>query len=465
MSTAPTNSKTKIMVIGTDRRTLDDLKGELEKDGCQVSSASSGSAARCRLAEEDFDVVVADTTTEGLPSKGIIDDLNRSCPATRTIILTRSAEGGEVSGAIEAGAFDYLSRPFTGQQLRQKVRQALDHVRMRREITNLRRHLAMNFGFDNIVGRSQAIAQLKETAARVAPTDIALVITGSHGTGKELLARTIHHHSLRRGGRFVSVDCRAVPQQLMETELFGPLPHSPDRQEGSASGRLEQAEGGTLFLAEVEFIPPDLQKRLSEFLQDGWFQSTDTDPPRKLDIRTMATSRSDLAELVAQGLFLEDLYYRLSVLSFKLPLLVERIEDIEPLVEYFLRRIADEQGRPTPELSGEALNKLLRHGWPGNVRELENTLRRAAALCSQGRIAAEDVLFVSQGAGQSVSDDSTQTDPEKKDGLLADNQRATIVKALSQNNWNFTQTAQELGIGRTTLWRKVKKYNLKKEQS
>ena len=452
------------MLIGSDSRTLDDLKAELETEDCQVSSAESQAAAQSRLAAEDFDVVVADTTVEGRPATGIIADLNRSCPAARTIILTRSAEGGEVSGAIEAGAFDYLSRPFTGQQLGQTVQRALDHARMRREITDLRRHLAMNFGFDNIVGRSQAIARLKETAARSAPTDISLLITGSQGTGKELLARTIHHHSLRRDGRLVSVDCRAVPRQLMERELFGPLPASPEGRDGMEPGRLEEAEGGTLLLSEVDLLPLDLQERLSEFLQNGWFQPTDERPARKLDIRTIATTGSDLAALIAQGLFREDLYNRLAVLAFNLPRLEERIEDVEPLAEYFLRRIANEQGRSTPQLTGEALNKLLRHSWPGNVRELENSMRRATALCSENRVTAEDVLFVSQGPGPTASSDSTQAAAGKKDGLLADNQRATIVKALSRNNWNFTQTAQELGIGRTTLWRKVKKYNLKKEQ-
>jgi DNA-binding NtrC family response regulator len=365
---------------------------------------------------------------------------------------------------MQSGARDYLTTSCTRDGLDQHILKALEHGRMKQELTNLRQHVAMSYGFDNIVGLSKPITKLKETIKRIAPTDITVAIYGPSGSGKELLARVIHHHSQRRKGNFVTVDCASIPETLFDSELFGEE-STDDRATGyTGQSLLAEANGGTIFFDDVDRLPPSVQPRLMNFLKHFTVRPTGEPEPTKIDVRVMSATSKNLEAMVEEGCFSKELYYQLSVLPLTLPPLSQRLEDVELLTEYFLRRQACEMDRPLFEVTRRALDLLISHTWPGNVRELENTLRRATALCQNNCIDADDILFIGTETATETEEETTEkTELRSKSGLLDEGQRSIIIKALAENDWNFTQTAQELGIGRTTLWRKVKKYNLKKE--
>jgi DNA-binding NtrC family response regulator len=305
--------------------------------------------------------------------------------------------------------------------------------------------------------------KLKETARKLALTDITILIAGPSGSGKEHLARVMHHHSRRRTGPFVAVDFSAQSSQTVSSLLFGSdetgtIGHVP------AATLLEQAHGGTLFLDNVESVPFDLQSRLASFLTDFTVTPDNNRPARKLDLRVMATSGQNLAEMAKNGQFDTNLWALISEFSMNMPALSRRPEDIELLCEYFLGRLPSSSGRTATGISSEAVEKLLSHNWPGNVRELETCLSRGAALCRNDLLQPEDITFATGTGPVEGRHEIRILSTQRRNGLLDDTQRSIIAKALDDNNWNFTQTAQELGIGRTTLWRKVKKYQLTRDR-
>ncbi len=335
---------------------------------------------------------------------------------------------------------------------------------MQEELTILRQHVAMSYGFDNIVGISKPMMQLKETARRIAPTDITVLITGASGTGKELLAHAIHLHSNRRAGSMVAIDCSAIPETLLESELFGHTKGSFTSAHQNKKGLLEEADGGTIFLDEVSNMPASIQVKLLRFLQDSEIRPVGSSVSKQVDVRIIAATNRDLSLMVANEEFREDLYYRLNVIPLNIPTLVERAEDIEILTDYFIRKICNDMKRETMAINRSAVEKLLSHTWPGNVRELENTLKRGIALSSGNELTAEDIIFVS---GNGKHGPNTVPPPGRsltlRGNLMDSGQRSLILKALNDNKWNYTKTAAVLGIGRTTLWRKIGKYNLRRE--
>jgi DNA-binding NtrC family response regulator len=416
------------------------------------------------MREHEIDLAIVDLRLGEENGVDLIRIIKNSYPNTESILLTAF---GSIEGSVEAmqaGAGDYLTKPFANHELTVRVNKALERKRMREELLTLRQHVAMTYGFDNIVGISKKLIQVKETAQRIAPTDITVLITGPSGTGKELFARAIHHHSRRRTGPFVAIDCSAIPETLLESELFGHTKGSFTSASQNKTGLLEQADGGTVFLDEVSNMPMSIQVKLLRFLQDSVIRQIGSAVSRKVDVRIVAATNRDLAEMVKDNTFREDLYYRLNVIPLTLPPLIEHAEDIEILTEYFMRKIATELGRQQLSITREAVDKLLTHGWPGNVRELENTLKRGTALCTTDRLTANDIMFIaSDTSAPSTTATPTRTTLKLKGNLLDSSQRSLIVKALNENNWNYTKTAADLGIGRTTLWRKIKKYDLKQE--
>lgn len=435
----------------------------LSKAGHLVLEADSLDGATHILNEQSVDLVITDLQLSDGNGIDLIRLIKQSYPDAESILLTGHGTTESSVAAMQAGAFDYLTKPFSNHEFMIRVGKTLERNRMKQEIVSLRQHVAMNYGFDNIVGISKLVLQVKETARRIAPTDITVLITGASGTGKELFARAIHHHSDRRHQPFVAIDCSAIPETLMEAELFGYTKASSSSATQHRKGLFEEADRGTVFLDEVSNMPPGIQVKVLRFLQDSVIHRVGTTATQKVDVRIVAATSRELSALVAEGKFREDLHCRLNVIPLNLPTLRERAEDIEILTDYFLRRIATEIGRPTLTISRAAVDKLLSHSWPGNIRELENTLKRAAALCTSSHLETTDIMFV-------ASDDSasrTTVGPAKsslriKGNLLDNTQRELIIKALEENGWNYTRTANDLGIGRTTLWRKIKRYDLKR---
>ncbi|MBU0984683.1 MAG: sigma-54 dependent transcriptional regulator [candidate division Zixibacteria bacterium] len=464
MSNLSTTGKRQILVVDDElamRRSLAILLG---KEQLEVLEADSLSAAVSVLAEKTIDLVITDLRIGDENGLDLIKIVKERHPDVESVLITAFGSIESAVRAMQAGAADYLTKPFSNHELLLRVNKALERKTMREEIITLRQHVAMSYGFDNIVGISKKIAQLKETAMRIAPTDITTLITGASGTGKELFARAVHHHSHRRNGPLITIDCSAIPETLLESELFGHIKGSFTSATQTKKGLFEAADGGTIFLDEVANMPQSTQVKLLRFLQNSEIRPVGASVSRKVNVRTIAACNRDLAIMVKDGEFREDLYYRLNVIPLHLPTLVERSEDIEILTEYFLRTISMELGRGTITISRQAVDKLLSHSWPGNIRELENTLRRGAALATSTRLENDDIMFVTnECAGHEQPEVQPRTTLRLKGNSLDNGQRSLIIRALNEHDWNYTKTAAELGIGRTTLWRKIKKYDLQRE--
>ncbi len=463
MTDLSTAEQATILVVDDEEAMSRTLELMLRKANYDVVSSDSIGAARQALNEREIDLVIVDLRLGDENGIDLIRLVKQSYPDTESILLTAYGTIESSVEAMQAGACDYITKPFSNHEFRLRVNKALERRRMRRELVSLRQHVAMHYGFDNIVGISKPLMQVKETARRIAPTDITVLITGASGTGKELFARAVHHHSDRRHEPFIEIDCSAIPEALMESELFGHTKGSFTSAGQDKKGLFEEADGGTIFLDEVSNMPASIQVKLLRFLQDSVLRRIGSAASRKVDVRIVAATNRDLGTMVAEGKFREDLYYRLNVIPLNLPTLRERAEDVEILTDYFLRRIATEMERPSLTIGRDAVDKLLSHTWPGNIRELENTLKRAVALCTSSHLQGDDIMFIATDEAPAIPIGPTRTSLQIKGNLLDDGQRSLIIKALNENDWNYTKTAGELGIGRTTLWRKIKKYDLKQE--
>ncbi|MEK7774456.1 MAG: sigma-54 dependent transcriptional regulator, partial [Candidatus Zixiibacteriota bacterium] len=453
-------NETRILILDDEQSIRRSLALVLTKEQYSIHEADTTAEAVKILRTGDIDLVLCDLRIGDENGIEFLRTVRTGFPEVEAILLTAFGSIESAVEAVRAGAFDYLTKPVNSQQLILKVQKALEHRFMRRELTNLRQHVALSYGFDNIVGVSKAITKVKETAARIAPTDITVLLAGASGTGKELLARAIHYHSNRRHSRFAAIDCSAIPETLMESELFGHMKGSYTSAFETRKGILEEADGGTVFLDEVNNMPLTMQSKLLRFLQDFEIRPVGSASSKKVDVRIIAATNKDLGMMVAEGTFRDDLFYRLNVIPIRIPTMAERAEDVGPLTDYFLRKIASDMKRPAIAVSQYAIEKLMGHSWPGNVRELENTLKRAVALSHNGQIDADQIIFAPARPMGSPATSITFVAPPAGGKSLAETQRSKIVQALDENSWNFTQTAQELGIGRTTLWRKIKKYNL-----
>jgi DNA-binding NtrC family response regulator len=456
------DTKSCLLIVADDLVVQQQLVSILQTTTEQLLTVDSAEEAIRRSRSADIDLVICDQKLFYSSGSALLDAARRQTPATDIILICGRDSYESIVDALHRGAADCLVLPLNPVEVTTKIRQVLEHRRLRRELTTLRSHVAMNFGFDNIVGVSKSITQAKETAARIAPTDISVLITGPSGSGKELFARTLHHHSERRRNRFVAIDCSAIAESRIESELFGQPPKPAAPTISPCRSLCEEADGGTLFLGEITELSSAAQARLLRFLQDGLIRPVGDTEPCKVDVRVIAATSSSISSLVSEGKFREDLYYKLAVILLTLPSLSDRADDIELLTGYFLRRLSHELSKPELAITRAAVDKLLSHRWPGNVRELENTLRRAAALCSDNQIDTADITFVASDAAVSSEDESREGSRSLtlSGGLLVHHQREVIVRALDDNRWNFTRTATALGIGRTTLWRKIKKYNL-----
>jgi two-component system, NtrC family, response regulator HydG len=453
-------NETQILILENELSVRRSLAITLAKEQYTIHEAEATAEAVKVLQTCEIDLILCNLHTGDVDGLAFVRSMRSRFPGVEMIVLTALGSIESAVEAVQAGAFDYLTKPVNNPQLIMKVQKAIEHVSLRRELTSLRQHVALSYGFDNIVGDSKAIAKVKETAGRIAATDITVLITGASGTGKELLARAIHYHSNRRHNRIATIDCSAIPEVLMESELFGHMKGSIPSALETRKGILEEADGGTVFLDEVNNMPMSVQSKLLRFLQDFEIRPVGSASAKKVDVRIIAATNKDLGMMVTEGSFRDDLFYRLNVIPIRIPAMAERADDVAPLTDYFLRKIAADMKRPAITISQYAIEKLMSHTWPGNVRELENTLKRAVALSHNGQIEADQIIFSPSHQPGSPSTSITLMAPAPAGKSLAETQRSKIVQALEENSWNFTQTAQELGIGRTTLWRKIKKYNL-----
>ncbi len=444
-----------LLIVDDDPIMSKTLLRLFEHHGYQVATALSAEEASRHMDSATFDLVLADLRLGGASGLDVLTACKRRQPETEVIIMTAYGTVETAVQAIQTGAFDYITKPFKNQELLFKVGRAIERIDLKNQVRYLRQEIAHKYSFDNIIGTSKTIADLKQVVSRIADMDITVLITGESGTGKELLARVIHHHSHRRNRPFVPINCSAIPENLLESELFGHVKGAFTSAVSNKRGLFEEADQGTIFLDEVVDLPYQTQAKLLRVLQEKEIRPVGGTVARNIDARVIAATNADLAARVRQGSFREDLYYRLNVMPMHIPPLRERPEDIPPLIDHFLRLIEREQGGPALTLAPEVMQLLLDHDWPGNIRELENTLKRASALSGGEQIRADDIIFIAPCERRSAA---TGVAANRS---LVEQQKLQILKTLEENDWNYSLTARQLGIGRTTLWRKVKKFNLK----
>ena len=449
-----------LLIVDDEKALREAIAERLTDHGFAVEQADSGEQALQRLAEFAFDIIITDLRLPGIDGRQVLDAALERYPDIIGIVITGYGTVKDAVDAIKQGASDFITKPFQFDALLHVLSSALEQRRLRAENAYLRSQLEERYRIDGLVGRSPAMRSLCQLLETVAATSSTVLISGETGTGKELAARAIHHSSPRRANRFVAINCSAIPETLLEAELFGHVRGAFTGAVGTRPGRFEQAHKGTLFLDEVGTMSPALQAKLLRVLQEREFERVGDSHTIKVDVRVIAATHSDLARMVAEGSFREDLFYRLNVIPVRLPALRERREDIPLLVQHFLEKLSRELGRGAVSVSQDAMRRLMAYNWPGNVRQLENAIERALTF-SQGRPQIE-VRDLSPEI-QNQPDPAASTDillPE--DGVdfeqyICGVELALIKRSLERTQGNKRQAAKLLKLKRTTLIEKLKR--------
>jgi DNA-binding NtrC family response regulator len=428
----------------------------LRRRGHRVIEAADVGGATKALAETAFEVVVTDLRMPDGDGLDVLQAARAHCPEADVILLTAYAGWESAKEAIRLGAFDYFEKGREPDELLHRIERAVEDKALRRENENLRAQVRERFRLPGLVASSAEMAQVLDLVERVAPTDATVLVRGESGTGKEIIAKALHQASNRAGGRFVAINCGALPEALLESEIFGHVKGAFTGAGANKKGLFEEAHGGTLFLDEIGEMTSGLQVKLLRALQSGEVRPVGSTQCITVDARVVAATNRDLEPMIRQGLFREDLFYRLNVIPIVLPPLRERREDIPLMAEHFLARFAQRQGRVL-RLTAGATDRLLRYAWPGNVRELENAMERLAILARHETIEPGD-LPPHIGAGLALG----SAPGLAAEQTLADAERAHIIQILERYGWNHSRAAEALGIGRTTLWRKLKDYGIEK---
>jgi DNA-binding NtrC family response regulator len=451
----------KHLLIVDDESALREAMAErLADHGFAVEQAASGEQALERLAEFAFDIVVTDLRLPGVDGRKVIEAALDRYPDIIPIVITGYGTVKDAVDAIKQGAADFITKPFQFDAFLHVLQSALEQRRLRSENAYLRSQLEDRYRIDGLIGRSRVMRDLFQLLETVAATSSTVLITGETGTGKELAARAIHHNSPRRAQRFVAINCTAIPETLLEAELFGHVRGAFTGAVATRQGRLEQAHRGTLFLDEVGTMSPALQAKLLRVLQEREFERVGDSHTVKIDVRVIAATHSDLAKMVAEGTFREDLFYRLNVIPVQLPPLRDRRDDIPLLVQHFLQRLSAESARGNVTVSQEAIRRLMAYPWPGNVRQLENAVERAVAF-SHGRSQIDIADLAPDIQNQPVNVDSASTwfpdDGVDFESYIESVELSLIKRSLERTQGNKRQAARLLNLKRTTLIEKLKR--------
>jgi DNA-binding NtrC family response regulator len=446
----------RVLVVDDERGVQESLR-MLLKGECDVAVAGNADEALACVDAAPPDLVILDLVMPGRSGLELLSELRKRGIDAPVVVLTATKTVATAVEAMKRGAADYVTKPFEVDALRIKVRRLLEQGALAREVVRLRDEVARRDRLGPILGRSSAMQELFRGIERVAPSRASVLIRGESGTGKELVARALHECGPRRDGPFVALNCAAIPETLLESELFG---HERGAFTGATSqriGRFEAAHGGTLFLDEIGEIPPNLQAKLLRVLQDRTVERLGGGTPIEVDVRIVAATNRDLEASVRQRTFRDDLYFRLNVVPLVLPPLRARREDVPLLVANVLERIAKETGRPAPRISDAAREALQQYGWPGNVRELENAIERAATFAEGDELGLEDLPEAVRVAGLEEAVRRGQVPFDAAVGRFAG---GLIRAALERNDWNQTQAASELGITRRLIKLKMERYGI-----
>jgi two-component system response regulator AtoC len=445
----------KILVVDDDQVNLNMLREYLEGKGFEVFTAQDATAAEARVADERIPLVLSDIRMEEADGLSLLSALKKKNPQLVMILMTGF---GSMEGAIEAiqkGAFDYISKPFDLNKLLVLVNKAVQHIAGLRRTPTPSDNGALETA-RTLIGSSPAIVEVYKTLARATLSASTVLIHGESGTGKELVARAIHENSERKVRRFIAVNCGALTETLLESELFGYVKGAFTGAQTDKKGLFEEADGGTMFLDEIGDITPALQVKLLRVLQEGEVKPVGSSRMVKVDVRIIAATHRDLAKWVAQGRFREDLYYRLKVIEIEIPPLRDRREDIPELAQVFLKKYSKKTGKAIHSISSEGLKALYAHRWPGNVRELEHQIERAVTLTSASVLSLDDFELGLPGSPAEVPVSESAGDQKS----LEDMERSHILRVLREVEFNKSKASEILGIDRATLYRKAQKYGI-----
>jgi DNA-binding NtrC family response regulator len=453
-----------LLVVDDDAGILEAMADYLRSLGHRTETARDAREAKARIAEFPFDCVVCDVHLPDEDGFEVLEYSRQAAPETAVILLTGL---GTIENAVEAirmGAFDYLTKPIIEDELSLAIQRALSQRSLIRENKTLRAQLDQRYGLGNIIGRDYKMVKLFDLIESVADTRTNVLILGESGTGKTMTARSLHQLSSRRNKPFVEIACGALPDTLLESELFGHVSGSFTGATRDKEGKFLQADGGTIFLDEIGTASPSLQVKLLRVLQDREFEPVGGTKTFKVDVRLILATNEHLEELVAKGRFRQDLYYRINVITLHQPALRERIGDIPLLLQHYLQEQAKLCNKQVTGFSEEALQLLQRYNWPGNVRELMNVVERAVVLCKRSVIGIDDLPECVRRGLVATDLDANLAPGATLKAALVSPERQIIIDALEQNGWNRQETAALLGINRTTLYKKMKKFGISFER-
>ena len=444
----------RILVVDDEESMCQFMQIMLSREGYDVQAEPSSQKALAKIKENDFDLVIADLMMPELSGLELLVEGRKERPEMQFMVMTAFASVDTAIEALKNGAVDYITKPFKIDEIKIAIRKFLDQKRLRQENVSLKEQILKESSFDSFLGQNQLVAKMKEMAAKVAVTDSIILIRGESGTGKDLIAHAIHNHSRRLGGPFIALNCAALPETLLESELFGHTRGSFTGAVKDKDGLFKAADGGTLFLDEIGETSPTIQVKLLRSLEERQITPVGATKPIPTDVRLLAATNADLEEMVKTGRFRADLYYRLNVITIFLPPLRERLDDLPDLARHFLDKACGRLKLAPRTLSPAALDLLRSCRWPGNVRELHNVLERAALLSRGEMLEPKDF--------PDKLSEPTEVAPisgsAPKSPTLESIEKAYIYWVLNQTDWNKSRTAQILGIDNSTLYRKISKY-------
>jgi len=438
-----------ILIVDDERSMREFLAIYLRRAGYAVEAADGGAQALATMKNREFDIVITDLRMPDIGGLEVLAETKKRHPETQVIVVTAFATADTAIAAMKAGAYDYLTKPFKVDEVGLVVERALERRNLQKQNVALRDEIKGRYRLERLIGKSEPMQRLFEMLQKIAPAKTSVLLIGESGTGKELVSRAIHELSPRSGQPFVAINCGAIPETLIESELFGHVKGSFTGATTDKTGLFEAANGGTLFLDEIAELPIAMQVKLLRALQERKIKRVGGVTENEIDVRVVAATNRDLESEIENGSFRQDLYYRLNVIQLRIPPLRERRDDIPLLVEHFIRKFAAEHGRTISGIEPDTLSALMGHSFPGNVRELENIIERAVTLAPADRLTADNLPGLTSHQGASIASPSANLLPEtgvNLEQVVADFERGILLKALERTRGNRTEAARLLGV-------------------
>ncbi len=453
-------SKNTILIVDDDQTHRNMLKTLLNKWGFTLEEANDGQVAIDLVMEKPYDLILMDIKMIKVSGLVALEEIKKINPAIPIIIMTAFSSVQTAVDALKKGAYDYLTKPFDFEKLKLTIQRALEHTQLRKENIQLKESLGKNFDTSNIIGKHESMQKLIQTISQVAGTDATVLINGESGTGKELIAGALHYNSHRKAGPFIKINCAAITETLLESELFGHEKGAFTGANRRKEGKFQLADKGSIFLDEISETSMSMQVKLLRALQEREITPVGGERPIKIDTRIIAATNKNLVDLISKEDFREDLYYRLNVINLRVPPLRERFGDIQLLAQFFLKEYSQKNNRTIKGFTPEGIDKLVNHKWPGNVRELMNTIERSVILSTQEYLGKDELLIEDKNAFSPINESASDQTIEFEDKTLYEIEKLAILRMLDKTGNNKSETARKLGIARRTLHLKLKDFGV-----